>query len=137
MTVNKVGKGKVIFVPCRTCWARMSASLRWQRIWWRTCRGRDADQVSGDASTSINRTDTGWVVTLFNNNGVFNPNKVWLQVDRNEHDGNHQPCRSTCPIAREWISDSPMKLEKRDGRSIVNLTIAPGGVAIVELVVHN
>jgi hypothetical protein len=139
VTVNKVGKGKVIFCAVPDLLGEderitpLAAHLLAHLV-------ADATpiKVSGDAEYLINRTDTGWVVTLFNNNGVFKPQQGLAQVDRNASTTATislpgQPVDS----AREWISDAPMNLEKRDGRSTVNLKIAPGGVAIVELIVHN
>jgi hypothetical protein len=36
--------------------------------------------------------------------------------------------------AREWTGDRPLDLFKMDGQNAVKLSIAPGGVQIVELV---
>jgi len=37
-------------------------------------------QVSGDVEYLVNRTAKGWIVTLFNNRGVYNPNRDWPRL---------------------------------------------------------
>src|SRR5207237_9604349 len=39
-------------------------------------------RVSGDVEYLINRTEHGWIVTLFNNRGVLKPQQGLAQVDR-------------------------------------------------------
>jgi hypothetical protein len=139
VTVNKVGKGKVIFCAVPDLlgederFTPLAAHLLTHLV-------TDATpiKVSGDVEYLINRTDTGWVVTLFNNNGVFKPQQGLAQIDRNANATTTISVASQAiDSAGEWISEAPMNLEKRDGRSTVKLKIAPGGVAIVELIVHH
>ena len=138
VTVNKVGRGKVIFCAVPDLLGEderlvpLAAHLLAHIV-------ADATpiKVSGDVEYLINRTDTGWAVTLFNNNGVFKPQQGLAQVDRNAVvTATVSLAGQTAVSAREWISDETMTVENREGRSTVSLKLAPGGVAIVELPVH-
>ncbi len=89
-------------------------------------------RVRGDVEYLINRTNTGWVVTLFNNNGVNKPQQGLAQVDRSASvtatitlPG--QPLRT----AIDWITDKPLEVNK--AQTSVSATLAPGAIAIVEL----
>jgi hypothetical protein len=87
-------------------------------------------RVSGDVEYLINRTESGWVVTLLNNNGVYKPQQGMAQVDRNAYVNVSITLRGEKIVrASDWIGDAVLKA---DG-STVNLRIAPGGVAVVEL----
>ncbi|HET6892970.1 MAG TPA: hypothetical protein VFH31_17830, partial [Pyrinomonadaceae bacterium] len=90
--------------------------------------------VHGDVEYLINRTDTGWIVTLFNNKGVYKPQQGLAQVNRNE------VATVTIEIpgkaintAIDWITDRPLEVQKTTGRESVMAKIAPGGIAIIEL----
>jgi hypothetical protein len=90
-------------------------------------------KVSGDVEYLINRTNSGWVVTLLNNNGVYKPQQGMATVDRNAYVNatitlNNQQIQS----ATEWTSDSSLKLNTGKPTGIP-IQIAPGAVAIVEL----
>ena len=85
--------------------------------------------VNGDVEYLINRNERGWVVTLINNNGVFKPQQGMAQVDRK--------ARATAVltlkglnIANEWINKRSLPVK---GDS-VTVELAPGGIAVVELV---
>ncbi|MFZ0060852.1 MAG: hypothetical protein WAL47_02370, partial [Pyrinomonadaceae bacterium] len=89
-------------------------------------------KVSGDVEYLINRNSSGWVITLFNNNGVNKPQQGMATVDRNAvvnatifFEGQQ------ISTASEWISDKPLKVNK--GQKSVSIEVSPGGVAIVEL----
>lgn len=88
-------------------------------------------RVTGDVEYLINRTENAWVVTLFNDHGVFKPQQGMAQVDRNATvtvtvDLKGQRISS----ATEWLNDS--KLTVVDG-SKVRINIAAGGIAVIEL----
>jgi len=87
-------------------------------------------RVKGDVEYVINRSDSGWIVTLLNNNGVYKTQQGMAQVDRNAYVN----VSISLPVekiqtANEWISDAALKVDA----NVVNLRIAPGGVAIVGL----
>ncbi|MGI8919390.1 MAG: hypothetical protein ACR2H6_12390, partial [Pyrinomonadaceae bacterium] len=88
-------------------------------------------QVSGDVEYLINRTSSGWLVTLLNNNGVNKPPQGLANVDRSavvtvmlSMPG--QRIRS----ATNWINDR--SLEITNGQT-VSVAVPPGGIAIVEM----
>ena len=79
----------------------------------------------------INRNDRGWVVTLFNDNGVFKSQQGLAQVDRSAI------VTATIGLqgqkvseATEWLGET--KLNVQAGNK-VKVSIPPGGVAIVGL----
>ena len=131
VTVNKVGKGNVVFaaVPdllgederITSFAAHMLAHVFADAV---------PVKVTGDVEYLINRTASGWVVTMLNNNGVFKTQQGMAQVDRSAYVNvtialTGQQIKS----AVEWTSDTPLKVE---GGS-VSVRIAPGSLAIVEL----
>ena len=87
--------------------------------------------VSGDVEYLINRTETGWVVTLINNNGVFKPQQGLAQVDRNAYvNVNIGLRKGQIESATDWVTDRALNTDN------LTVRIAPGGVAIVELKVR-
>jgi hypothetical protein len=94
----------------------------------------DATQVRvrGDVEYLINRNNAGWIVTLFNNNGVHKPQQGMAQVDRSAS------VTATISIpgqpigtASDWITDKPLDVNKT--QNSVSVTLPPGGIAVVEL----
>ncbi len=128
VTVNKVGKGSVVFVGVPDLLgederitpfaAHMLAHVFEDAV---------PLKVTGDVEYLVNRTANGWVVTMLNNNGVFKTQQGMAQVDRSAYVtvtiGNQ------IKSATEWISDAPLK----PLNGIVSIQIPPGGVSIVEL----
>jgi hypothetical protein len=87
-------------------------------------------RVSGDVEYLINRNDKGWVVTLFNNNGVNKPQQGMATVDRNA------VVMATISLpgqrirsASDWITDRTLQTNGE----VVSIKLAPGGIAVVEL----
>jgi len=131
VTVNKVGKGTVVFaaVPdllgederITTFAAHMLAHIF-----------ADATRVKvvGDVEYLINRTSNGWIVTMFNNNGVLKPQQGMAQVDRSA-DVNVTITLAGQQIqsAVDWTTDSPLKVYGGN----VSVRIPPGGLTVVEL----
>jgi hypothetical protein len=129
VTVNKVGKGSVVFVAVPDL---LGEDERMTPFAAHTLAHVFADavpvKVTGDVEYLINRTANGWVVTLLNNNGVFKPQQGMAQVDRSAY------VTATISLpqmksANEWISESALKIE--NGKA--TLQIPPGGLAIVEI----
>ena len=88
--------------------------------------------VRGDVEYLINRTSNSWIVTLLNNNGVFKPQQGLAQVDRNAYVTAHISLRgSQISNAIDWMNDKPIDLQR--GSNQFTVSIAPGGVAIVEI----
>jgi hypothetical protein len=131
VTVNKVGKGSVVFNALPDLLgidgrvtpfaAHMLAHV---------FSGVSPVRVSGDVEYLINRNDYGWVVTLFNNNGVNKPQQGMATVDRSAVvmatiSLSGQRIRS----ASDWIGDQTLQ---PNGESL-SIRLAPGGIAVVEL----
>jgi hypothetical protein len=129
VTVNKVGKGSVMFVAVPDL---LGEDERMTPFAAHMLAHVFADaapvKVTGDVEYLINRTANGWVVTLLNNNGVFKPQQGMAQVDRSAY----VTATITLPqmkSATEWISDSALKTDS--GKATIQ--IPPGGLAIVEI----
>ena len=86
VTVNKVGKGSVVFVAVPDL---LGEDERMTPFAAHLLAHVFADaaplKVTGDVEYLINRTANGWVVTLLNNNGVFKPQQGMAQVDRSAY----------------------------------------------------
>jgi len=137
VTINKIGRGKVVFVAVpdllgedermTTFAAHLLAHL-----------ASDATpvKVDGDVEYLINRSSHGWVVTLFNDNGVLKPQQGLAQVDRIATVNATLSLRGAAIAnASEWTSDRTLTIKKQVGSAdSITLNIAPGGIAVVELV---
>ncbi len=135
VTVNKVGKGNVIFCALPDLLgederitpfaAHMLAHVFSDAI---------PVRVSGDVEYLVNRTESGWVVTLFNNNGVFKPQQGLAHVDRNAYvTATINLGTQKVQSANEWISDKTLDLQTQNGLQTLKVQIAPGAIAVVEL----
>ncbi|MEK6280907.1 MAG: hypothetical protein AABN95_11185 [Acidobacteriota bacterium] len=135
VTVNRIGKGSIVFTGVddllgederiTTFAAHMLAHVF-----------ADATpiKVRGDVEYLINRSHTGWIVTLFNNQGVLKPQQGLAQVDRKAYvTATISLPSSRIRNAAEWISESNLAISDQNGEKTVTLKIAPGGVSIVEL----
>ncbi|MGB9177820.1 MAG: hypothetical protein WCB68_01140 [Pyrinomonadaceae bacterium] len=134
VTVNQFGKGRVIFCALADL---LGEDERLTPFAAHALAHLFADatpvRVDGDVEYLINRTERGWVVTLINNKGVYKPQQGMAQVDRDAKALVSINLRAkTIKEAREWTSDKPLEVTQ-DGHS-VNLSIAAGGIGIVELV---
>ena len=128
VTVNKVGKGSVIFVAVPDL---LGEDERMTPFAAHMLAHVFADaapvKVTGDVEYLINRTANGWIVTLLNNNGVFKPQQGMAQVDRSAYV--NVTISGQIQSATEWLSGAPLK----PSNGVVSLQIAPGGIAIVAL----
>jgi hypothetical protein len=69
---------------------------------------------------------------LLNNNGVFKPQQGLAQVDRNAYVTANISLRGQAiATAVDWITDKPVDVQR--GSNQLNVSIAPGGVAIIEI----
>ncbi len=133
VTVNKIGKGSVVFNALPDL---LGIDGRVTPFSGHMLAHVFADatpiKVTGDVEYLINRNNSGWVVSLFNNNGVNKPQQGLATVDRSANvkvtvSISGQPLRS----AVDWISDKPLQIKKAPNSLVV--TLAPGGIAIVEM----
>jgi hypothetical protein len=136
VTVNRVGKGSVVFCALPDLLGEDERITPFAAHMLAHLFGNATPvKVKGDLEYLVNRTDHGWVVTLFNNNGVFKSQHGLAQVDRSAS------VTATIRLetqdiagAQEWISDQTLEVKKETvGRDSVTVEIAPGGIAIVEL----
>ncbi len=131
VTVNKVGKGMVVFSALPDL---LGVDERVTPFAAHMLAHVFADatsvRVRGDVEYLINRTASGWVVTLLNNNGVYKTQQGMAQVDRNAYVNVSISLRGEkIQSATDWISDAALKVDANN----VNLRIPPGGIAVVEL----
>ena len=136
VTVNKIGRGKLIFVAVPDLLGedeRLPAFVA--HLLPHLASEATPVKVEGNVEYLINRNSRGWVVTLFNDNGVFKPQQGLAQVDRSAIVSVKISLRGvSITSATEWISDQPATVSRRgDASDSVNVTIPAGGIAVVEL----
>jgi hypothetical protein len=129
VTVNKVGKGSVIFavVPdllgederITPFCAHMLAHVFADAV---------PVKVKGDVEHLINRSANSWIVTLLNNNGVFKTQQGMAQVDRSAY-VNVTISLPGIQSATEWTSDTSLKVDNGN----LTVQVAPGSLVVVEL----
>lgn len=90
-------------------------------------------RVEGDVEYLVNRNSTGWVVTVINNRGVYKPQQGLAAVDRREAVNVRLSVDGTVESAREWTGDTRLEVARAGAASRVELRLAAGGVAVVEL----
>ena len=135
VTVNKVGKGTVVLVAIPDLLGEDERIIPLAaHLLAHVFADATPIKVRGDVEYIVNRNENGWVVTLFNNKGVFKPQQGMAQVDR----GAYVTATISLPgqpvqEIRDWIDEKKLEVRRQDGQNEVTLTIAPGGVAIIEL----
>ena len=132
MTISKVGRGKLVFVAVPDLLGedeRMTPVAA--HLLAHVFAEATPVSVQGSVEYLVNRNANGWVVTLFNNEGVFKSQQGLAQVDRSAVANVTLSLRNQkISVATEWLSDA--KLQIKDGAS-VQVAIPAGGIAIVEL----
>ena len=131
VTVNKVGKGTVIFAAVPDLLGEDERITPFAaHMLTHVFNDAVPLTVTGDVEYLVNRTANSWIVTMLNNNGVFKTQQGMAQVDRSA------AVTATIGVpgkqirnAVEWINDAPLMPEN----GVVKVQIQPGGVAIVEL----
>jgi hypothetical protein len=137
VTVNKIGRGKLIFVAVPDLLGedeRMPAFVA--HLLAHLASEATPVKVEGDIEYLINRNSRGWVVTLFNDNGVFKPQQGLAQVDRSAIAKVALSLRAgKVSSATEWTSDQALSINRQAGvPDGLSITIPAGGIAVVELV---
>ena len=135
VTTNKVGKGTVVFVAVPDL---LGEDQRMTPLAAHLLAHVFADatplKVRGDVEYLVNRNENGWVVTLFNNNGVIKPQQGLAQVDRNAY----VSAAISLPGQRlgkvwDWTTEKEVEVKNELGQDGVTVSIAPGGVVVIEL----
>jgi hypothetical protein len=137
VTVNKVGKGMVIFAALPDLLGEDERMTPFAAHMLAHVFAEAAPiKVSGDVEYLLNRNDAGWVVTLLNNRGVFKPQQGLGQVDRSAYvtatisaAGTGQ----TIQKAIDWMGEKEVEVKTTNGQSSAAVSIAPGGIAIIQL----
>lgn len=136
VTVNRVGKGTVVFSSLPDLLGEDERVTPFAAHMLAHVFADAAPvKVSGDVEYLVNRKEDGWVVTLFNNNGVSKPQQGLAQVDRAAYVTAGISLRGTSIArAQEWLSDRSLDIKKQTGAAdSITVSIPPGGIAIVEL----
>jgi hypothetical protein len=136
VTVNKIGKGSLVVLAVLDLLGEDERITPFAaHLLAHVFADATPIKVSGDVEYLVNRNDKGWVITLINNNGVFKPQQGLAQVDRSAYVTAGISVRgATIARATEWFSDRSLEIKKQPGTSDgVTVSIAPGGIAIVEL----
>lgn len=136
VTVHKIGKGSVVFSALPDLLGEDERVTPFAaHMLAHVFADATPVQVRGDVEYLVNRTDKGWAVTLFNNNGVLKPQQGLAQVDRSAVVRAAINLRGQgIASAQDWISEQNIDVRKKPGEpDSVTLEVAPGGVAIVEL----
>lgn len=136
VTVNRLGRGKVVFVAVPDL---LGEDERLTPLAAHVLAHLAADatpvKVEGDVEYMINRNSRGWVVTIFNDNGIFKPQQGLAQVDRSAKLTATISLRGvSISSATDWTSDQPLAVRKKSGSAdVVTVDIAAGGISVVEL----
>ncbi|HKP39213.1 MAG TPA: hypothetical protein VJT71_20300 [Pyrinomonadaceae bacterium] len=132
VTSNKVGRGRVLFVALPDLLGedeRLTPFVA--HLLTHLFSNVSPVQVDGDVEYLVNRNERGWVVTIFNDNGVFKPQQGLAQVDRSATVTAAIRLRDQKILeAAEWLSETKLSVQKTGE---VSVNIPAGGVAIVEL----
>ena len=139
VTVNKVGKGTVVFAAVPDL---LGEDERITPFAAHLLAHLFADAtpitVRGDVEYLVNLNDNGWVITLLNNNGVFKPQQGMAQVDRSAYvTATIALAGQRIQKATDWMTDKDLEVKNQNGTNGVTVSIAPGGIAIIELRTRN
>ena len=90
-------------------------------------------EVDGEVEWLLNRTEKGWLVTLFNPAGANKPQHGVVVTDYAQE--RHAAIRFSAPMtsAEEWMESIPLDISETPGERRVLVRIPAGGVRIVEL----
>jgi len=130
VTVNKVGKGSVVFVAVPDLLGEDERVTPFAaHLLAHVFADAAPVKVTGDVEYLINRTANGWVVTLLNNNGVLKPQQGMAQVDRSAYVTATITLPAQIKKAIEWSNDTALTTNG----ATVRVQLPPGGLAIVEI----
>jgi hypothetical protein len=137
VTINKVGRGQVVFVAVPDLLGldeRIAPPAAHALV--HLLAETTPVRVEGDVQHLVNRTPTGWVITLINNDGVDKQQQGMARVDRRAVRNATLGLRGKeIATAREWTNETALAVTKDDqGRASVRLDVPPGGVRVVELI---
>ncbi len=134
-TVNEVGKGLVVFCALPDLLGQDERITPFAaHMLAHVFNDATPVKVRGDVEYLINRNASGWVVTLFNNNGVYKPQQGMPQVDRNAYVNVLLSIPGKkIQDAVDWISDEKLGVKNQNAEDTVTIRLAPGAVSIIAL----
>lgn len=91
-------------------------------------------RLNGDLMYQINKTKDGWLVALFNNQGIDKTQNGIARVDRTRFVDVEIRTRLFVKEAREYVYDKILDLQKSAGNTSVSLRIEPGDVQVIYFV---
>jgi hypothetical protein len=97
-------------------------------------RGLMPVEVKGDVEWLVNRTDTGWLVTLLNPAGQAKPQQGITPTDY--RDNRKVTIRAAVPVgaASDWLfPDEKLVAKEEPAGAVLELIVPAGGVRLVEL----
>ncbi|HEY0380535.1 MAG TPA: hypothetical protein VGC87_26715 [Pyrinomonadaceae bacterium] len=135
VTINRLGRGRVVFVTLADLLGEDERLTPFSaHLLAHLAADATPVRVRGEVEYLVNRNDRGWVVTLINNKGVWKPQQGMAQVDRAASvDVTLSLKGKAIGQASEWTEDKRLDISREGGQPSVKLTLAPGGIAIVEL----
>jgi hypothetical protein len=135
VTVNRIGKGAVVFSAVADLLGEDDRITPFAaHMLAHVFADATPLKVRGDVEHLINRSNKGWIVTLFNNNGVLKPQQGLAQVDRTAYvTATISMPSSQVQNAIDWLSDEVVDLKSHNGEKMVTVKIPPGGISIIEL----
>ena len=125
VTVNKIGRGEVILVALPDL---LGEDERITPFAAHLIAHLAADatpiRVEGDVEYLVNRNSRGWVVTLFNDNGVFKPQQGMATVDRSATVGIRMTLTApACPAAQSLPGEVQRRIAQVPGVADVKVDI--------------
>lgn len=94
----------------------------------------DNKPVSGQLMYLVNKTKDGWLLGIFNNQGIDKTQNGIARVDRTKFVDVEIFTHLGVKSAKEYIYDRELKLEKNNGKTSVKIRIEPGDVQVVYFV---
>ncbi len=136
VTVNRIGKGKVVFVAIPQLLGldeRLTPAVAHLLV--HLAADATPVHVEGNVEYLVNRNSRGWVVTFFNDEGVFKPQQGLAEVNRSATANVKVSLRGgAIQGATEWTSEQTLTVHRKEGSAdSVSLTIPAGGIAVVAL----
>ncbi|MCM8822534.1 MAG: hypothetical protein NC831_06975 [Candidatus Omnitrophica bacterium] len=92
---------------------------------------KDGKKCRGEVMYQINKTKNGWIVALFNNQGIDKTQNGIARVDRRKYVELEIRTTMNVKSAKEYTSLRDLNIEKNSKLSLVKLTIEPGDVRVV------
>jgi hypothetical protein len=91
-------------------------------------------EVKGDVQWLVNRTATGWAVTLLNPAGQVKPQQGITPTDFRENRAVVIRTRVPVKSARDrLLPDEPLTVQAKEGGAEVKLTVLAGSARVIDL----